>query len=370
MAKHLRRSAIALYCCALLLVFDFVYTRYLYVAPPPFYTSNADYHHGLLPNVASEFVWGTNRHAYFTNNLAFRDAAVRDVPLKPDIHRVLLIGDSFTEALGMTFEESFAGQLARAGLERPVKIEFLNAGVSSYSPIIYYRKIRHLLARGVEFDEVVVLVDVSDIKDEASAYFCLDEDPRYRALCQDTEAGMVDAGRVRRELERRFAISNKTRLLVQHLIQKLIGPEKALRHPTSGWTIPGFDAGSTYAPLGIEGGIVRAVGNMQALADLLASHRIPLTVAVYPWPMQLQSDDRNSRQITIWRDFCAKNCKAFIDLFPAFFAEKDAHADWYKRLYIPGDVHFSIAGSQVMFRELARHLLADPPPGRGITATE
>ena len=97
---------------------------------------------------------------------------------------------------------------------------------------------------------------------------------------------------------------------------------------------------------------------MQALADLLHGRGIPLTIVVYPWPLQLADNDRNSRQVAIWRDFCVKNCKAFFDLFPAFFAEKDTHADWYRRLFIYGDDHFSPAGNLVMFRELAKHLLA------------
>jgi lysophospholipase L1-like esterase len=59
----------------------------------------------------------------------------------------------------------------------------------------------------------------------------------------------------------------------------------------------------------------------------------------------------------MWREFCARNCKKFIDLFPAFKAEQEAHADWYERLFIPGDFHYSAEGHRVMFRELAKELL-------------
>jgi hypothetical protein len=121
--------------------------------------------------------------------------------------------------------------------------------------------------------------------------------------------------------------------------------------------MPSVSVSSFFAPLGIEGGIARSQQNMQKLADLLAKRGIPLTVAVYPWPMQLANDDRESRQVTIWRDFCANNCKGFINVFPAFFKEKDAHEDWYERLFIDGDIHFSAEGNKVMFRELAQHLL-------------
>jgi lysophospholipase L1-like esterase len=58
-----------------------------------------------------------------------------------------------------------------------------------------------------------------------------------------------------------------------------------------------------------------------------------------------------------WRAFCVKNCRAFINLFPAFLAEKDVHKDWYDRLFIDGDVHFSAGGHSLMFRDLAKRLL-------------
>jgi hypothetical protein len=121
-----------------------------------------------------------------------------------------------------------------------------------------------------------------------------------------------------------------------------------------GWTIPGFNVGN-YAPLGVEGGIERSVRHMQALSDLLSNRDIPLTVVVYPWPIQLHLDDRDSRQVKIWRDFCANKCKRFIDAFPAFFAYKDANPEnWYADLYIRGDVHFSKKGAQIVFDEIAK----------------
>ncbi len=55
--------------------------------------------------------------------------------------------------------------------------------------------------------------------------------------------------------------------------------------------------------------------------------------------------------------FCQGRCKAFINLFPVFFAATEADKDWYEHLFILGDDHFSAAGNRFMFREMARHLL-------------
>ena len=112
-----------------------------------------------------------------------------------------------------------------------------------------------------------------------------------------------------------------------------------------------------YKPLGVEGGIARSLQNMQRLFDLLAARKSPLAIVVYPWAQQLAQGDRDSRQVSLWRDFCPGRCKAFINLFPVFFAAADADKDWYEHLFILGDDHFSAAGNRFMFRELARHLL-------------
>jgi hypothetical protein len=73
--------------------------------------------------------------------------------------------------------------------------------------------------------------------------------------------------------------------------------------------------------------------------------------------VQLARDDRASRQADLWRKFCATNCKAFIDAYPAFFAEAKNHSDWYERLFIKGDTHYSAEGNRVMFEVLKRQLL-------------
>ncbi len=96
---------------------------------------------------------------------------------------------------------------------------------------------------------------------------------------------------------------------------------------------------------------------MTKLSDLLASRGIPLTIVVYPWAQQIAQNDRDSRQVRLWRDFCPGRCKAFINLFPAFFAVADSDKDWYERLYILGDDHFSAGGNRMLFEELAKRLL-------------
>jgi hypothetical protein len=365
--RALVNTGIFFYCLGLFLAFDFLYSsltsgeeneRSARIANPV-------YDHGFVANFDGHGVWGDLRYSLATNNLGLKDASVRDVPLKPDSRRILLIGDSFTEAIGMNFEDSFAGQLYRAGQQRSEKVEFLNAGVASYSPSIYYKKIKYLLEYGLQFDEVVVFSDSSDVNDEAKTYFCIDDDPKYHAHCTPAEGSMQAAatGPGRRDFfVDRFVVTNRVRVFIQRAIYSLNGNKRRAMNgyeSSIGWTLSGPrpNLAKDNEPLGVEGGIARSLQNMRALYDLLAARNIALTIVVYPWPHQIAQGDRDSRQVDLWREFCQGRCKAFINLFPAFFAAADADKEWYEHLFILGDFHFSAAGNRFVFREIARHLL-------------
>jgi hypothetical protein len=357
-------AGLAVYCLGLLLGFDYVYSslatgeekdRGARIANPV-------YDHGFAPNFNGNDVWGMLRYRLITNSLGFKDGSVRDVPMKSAARRVLLIGDSFVEGIGMSFEDSFAGLLDQAGQQRREKVRFLNAGAASYSPIIYYKKVKFLLDAGLQFDEVLLFSDTSDVTDEASSYFCIDDDPKYRKHCTPAEGSMQQPDLRPKKpnfLIDSFVITNRLRVGIKRWVQSLLGNRRSsinAEHARIGWVFPQFDAENAYLPLGVDGGIARSLQNMRALSDLLAARKIQLTIVVYPWAQQIAQGDRNSRQVSLWRDFCAGRCKAFIDLYPAFFAAADADKNWYERLYIVGDNHFSAVGNRMMFQELTKRL--------------
>src|ERR1700710_382532 len=177
--KVLVSAGIIVYCLALFLLFDFAYSSLTRGEEKerPSRIANAISDHGFAANFDGHEIWGELRHRLTTDSMGFKDISVRNIPLKSASHRVLLIGDSFAEGIGMSFEDSFAGLLYHAGQERSEKIEFLNASVASYSPSIYYKKVKNLLESGFQFDELIVFSDTSDVMDEATSYFCIDDDP-------------------------------------------------------------------------------------------------------------------------------------------------------------------------------------------------
>jgi hypothetical protein len=59
----------------------------------------------------------------------------------------------------MTYEKTFVGMYA----DNHRNLRIANLGVSSYSPTIYYAKIKNLLDSGFEFKKVIVFIDISDL---------------------------------------------------------------------------------------------------------------------------------------------------------------------------------------------------------------
>ncbi len=235
------------YCLVLFLAFDFAYsslTRGEETARAA-RIANPVYDHGFAADFDGYDVWGELRYRLVTNSLGFKDASARKVPLQPTSRRILLIGDSFAEGIGMSFEDSFAGQLYRAGQERSEKIEFLNAGVASYSPSIYYKKIKYLLESGLQFDEVVLFSDTSDVTDEATSYFCIDDDPKYRAHCTSAEGSAQPAAAAPKKsdfLIDRFVVTNRVRISIKRSIQSFLGNRRRsinTDHARIGWVRSG-----------------------------------------------------------------------------------------------------------------------------------
>ena len=67
--------------------------------------------------------------------------------------------------LGLAYEKTFVGLY-----EKYSKNKVFNLAVTSYSPIIYFNKIKYYLDRGLKTKHVIVFIDISDIDDEKNYY--------------------------------------------------------------------------------------------------------------------------------------------------------------------------------------------------------
>jgi len=321
-------------------------------------TSSPIYHHDLRPNMRAPASWGAD-YTIATNSLGFKDREVRQVALRASGPRILFMGDSFTEGVSFPYEATFVGLLDDHF--RAQGIEVLNAGVSSYSAAIYYRKLRYLLDEvGLQVSHVVVFLDISDVEDEAEYYQFDDQD---NVVFRKRESTAV------RELFREYSVLYalprylKLRLGdAQSARRKLLNPLNAsIDDERAQWTI----SEEWFARYG-ERGVRATRGSLDRLAALLATHHVPLTLVVYPWPTQIIKKDLDSLQVRIWREWAQQRGAGFINLFPAFVSQDDAvNQQTIRDLFIAHDFHWNAAGHERVAKAFLEQFSIEGARGNG-----
>ncbi len=324
------------------------------------------YHHDLKSNVMiKQTTWGPLIYSIKTNSLGFKDESTRAVSLTPENYRLLFIGDSFTEGLGIEYASTFVGLIDKHYKNK--NVEVLNAAVSSYSPIIYWRKLKYLIEETkLKCDEVVVYIDISDIQDDGVMY-TLDENQTVidyklvRARKKIDNPGLSAESLGPRStpviidiLERNTIITHKIFVLIDEFINPKIRDTRGLNLKRAGWT---FDD-KIYDEYG-QGGLIKSTEYMDRLVKLLNKHNIKLTIAVYPWPDQILYDDLNSLQVRHWRSWALKRGVGFIDNFPLFIKKSSVKISKKIRVinkyFIPGDMHWTKEGHKLLADHFIRN---------------
>ncbi len=106
--------------------------------------------------------------------------------------------------------------------------------------------------------------------------------------------------------------------------------------------------------LGIKEGNKIMVNHMEKLYEILSNKGIKLSLAVYPWPHQLEKDVVDSIHVKIWQEFCDNKCENFINYFPIFFNEmsKSSYLETYGKYYFKNDPHFNKVGHKILAKKL------------------
>ncbi|MEZ6036587.1 MAG: GDSL-type esterase/lipase family protein [Planctomycetota bacterium] len=299
--------------------------------------------HGFAPNTSTqEATWGYLRHEVHVNSLGMKDASVREVPAKAPGTRVLFAGDSFTEGIGCAYEDTFVGRLAAAWAPRGIDV--LNLGCSSYSPIIYWRKVRWLVEeQHVSFDRLVVCLDMSDIINEATSYQ-LGEDGNVHQQVRGVSS------RWKLFLSEHTILLNAIRTMIHDLRHAVRDGINVVDHECSSWS---FDE-ALWQRHG-ERGIAGCDHYLTLLRDYVAALGVPMTLVVYPWPDQVRRHEVDCRQRTYWAEWCARHGVQFVDLFPAFLDAGPAE-QVLRDCFIKEDMHWNPRGHEVVARELLEAL--------------
>ncbi len=296
------------------------------------------FHHTLKLMAESAAKWGDLVYTIKTNSLGFKDEnkniIAKNLKLKK---RLVIIGDSFTEGLGYDFKDTFCG-IIKDSLKDSVEV--LNAGLTSYSPKLYFLKTDYLLKNGFHFEKLLVMLDLSDIQDEV--------------IYEDFEPS-VKFGVFRNAdmfLQNYSFTYNK---LLRVMIKKIFLGQNSLNSESQLETKMTDRASWTYNKESFNNwgsiGLKYASDYMLKLKSLCDENGIRLYLAVYPWPETLRNDSSESKQTKFWSSFCAYNNVDFIDLFPYFFTSGETD-EVIRKYYIHGDDHWNAEGHKFIAKKL------------------
>lgn len=317
---------------------------------------DAVYNHTLISSYRGSGFFRDYEYPVCTDGSGFKCDCNGDLSVKKKIN-IAFIGDSFTEGIGLPYEDTFVGVFAK----NYPNLSVSNVGVSSYSPSIYLQKIRYLLEQGYSFDELVVFIDISDIQDEAIYYDTQGKTVigmpaiSARESKKDTEASSSMDSNIFDDV----LMFSQNKLPLFYLALTKFNKTHATVYqydfPRGAWTYNSNSHG--YGDIGVEGAIRKSVTKMNELYLLLAAHGTKLSVGIYPWPGQILYDTENSNQTIVWKEFCKDKCKAFYNTFPIFFREANMHGkQWViDKYYINNDVHFNAAGNKIIADILSKN---------------
>jgi len=148
-------------------------SRYSLETAVDVYSSHPFLNHTLTPNLSFVRPAHTfpNIPAYYlaTNNLGFRFDAARFSKKDGNAFRIAVLGDSLIEGYQIEYSLPYLLEQRLRGITGSDRIEAMNWGVMSYSPIIHYINLRRNILR-FKPDLVILHFDMTDVFDDNHRY--------------------------------------------------------------------------------------------------------------------------------------------------------------------------------------------------------
>lgn len=338
-----------------LILIDFIITHYLNKSSKNIYNIYDNGFYELKKNSESYEIFGSSIFKVKTNNFGFRV----DPDLKEENkYDYIIIGDSFVYGMS-DFEKSIGGIL-----NAKYDLNILNGGTPSYSPLGYKYILEKAINSGLLNEEfkIILSIDISDLQDEASIWE-KDKNNNIRKMCCSTSENIENKN------FKNFIIKNFkfSLMLYRNIIfffnKDYLDPIFNTSRSAFTWkkhelleqftAYEGDNLTRGYLPLGIKGGSEKLKRNIISIVDLAKSNKSEVYLLIYPWPAQIKYENKYFDWSKYINEICfVSKCDGVIDLFNYFKNYKLSNQDWYKDLYLNGDIHFNQNGNEIIANKI------------------
>ena len=313
------------------------------------------YHHDLRPNAYWTEKWGNQKYEIYTNNQGFKDKKIRKVKFKEN--NILFIGDSFTEGVGVNYENTFVGIIENKISSKKDNYEILNAGVISYSPIVILSKLNHIInKRKLPINKVFVVLSNGDLHDDIFRYNSISDDyvvshnDFYNNKILVNLNNFIKSNTIFYQLFKKiFPISNlitdikktnKTEYNKKKILN-ILNSKPDHQHVISDeafllWGEKALNKSTLY---------------LQEIYNLLNKKNIDLTLILIQEAIFVLNDLDSTFYENHWKDFSKKNNIEFIFVKNYHENYKDKY-NAYKDMFFLGDNHFNENGNRLIANEI------------------
>jgi len=327
---------------------------------------NKDYKYTFKKN--SEFdAKYNNYYKIYTNDLGFRDSKVKKIDRTKEY--TIVIGDSFVEGVTLLYDETIVGQLSKK-----VNLNFLNAGVSSYSSYIYLKKIIKIIDENPDLliKDIIVLFDKSDMRDDLE-YF---NKPKYFENTKIKRANKRknDFYKDLKELNffrfyKKQTMSGKALDIAFGALEDFLGNLRNMNVMAKNTNKSFFDVSYNVAKSirSIENrkwlaqllldeqweekgkkSINFAIDNMNELNLFLKKKNINLYIVLYPWSFEIYNKELRERYLSYTTNKLSENKLSQVICYEPFLTGETYQIIYENFIY--SDVHYNAAG----YKKLAK----------------
>jgi hypothetical protein len=200
------------------------------------------------------------------------------------------------------------------------------------------------------------MVDISDVHDEGVVYLNWEKRDKHSLANQTPEtislltysAGLYQVGSSQGKKEEKTFLRIKLFHFLQDRLRHLFfaddkesinqipgdNEEWLTLSPRSKWT----ESDNLYQTWGKKG-VERVKKYILKISELCRKHNTNFSFVIYPWPTQLQSKRRPSKQQEVFSEFALANDLVFYDLYQDFFI-----LDNWRSYFIYADNHWNEKG--------------------------
>ena len=312
----------------------------------------------LVASIKSYKVYTNDNGQRFSGVNKFRD----------NNENIFFFGDSQTFGVGSDWEDTFVGYIE----ENLENYNIFNFGVPSYSPTVYYYKLKKVLNnKKIKPKKIFVVLDLTDVSDESEEWrVSKNNDKPYKETNFNFKKESWIKSFKRENLKGSRLIANYLRETSRSIRKKIINQKDISTeyqpvegNPSGGYIytnsseLTGCDnelkKTTFWSCGGVEIGLKKIENNLIKIAKLTQDVNSELYIVTFPWPDTLNYGQTVFNWEMYVKNLCRlSNCKKVINLFPDFINIKNNNNDWLNYLYLKNDIHLTTEGNKIVAEKI------------------